>query len=101
MPFRCFGDASDLGMEMYFGEICGMVTSQAKSRTSIFSLPSSVYVFDLAGRGEWIRTTDLLVPNQAVLVIVTCGDRMSAISFGVYKGGRFIRVPERFRQAAR
>ena len=26
-------------------------------------------VFEKFGRGEWIRTTDLLVPNQATLVI--------------------------------
>ena len=25
-----------------------------------------LYVFEKVGRGEWIRTTDLLVPNQAL-----------------------------------
>lgn len=27
---------------------------------------SDLYVVEKIGRGEWIRTTDLLVPNQAL-----------------------------------
>ena len=28
--------------------------------------PRCLYLFDGIGRGEWIRTTGLLVPNQAL-----------------------------------
>ncbi len=40
--------------------------SQSTSQLAFFDPRIKRYLLERIGRGEWIRTTDLLVPNQAL-----------------------------------